>query len=159
MTACAGARNAAEKKNAPGDRSPGPATYPQVWRIEPIRSRDHTELMLGLETIDRPDGVREIIIDGRKPIAAKPFSVPADPSAACFMIALGLLGERSEIVLRDAAKLQQEAARALRRLERVTVAAKAWMRRVLKKSKPFMDSISQRPNAFGKWSSNLRVLI
>jgi len=69
--------------------------------IEPIRSRDHTELMLGLETIDRPDGVREVIIDGRKPIAAKPFKVPADPSAACFMIALGLLGERSEIVLRD----------------------------------------------------------
>ncbi len=69
--------------------------------IEPIRSRDHTELMLGLETIDRPDGVREIIIDGRKPIAAKPFAVPADPSAACFMIALGLLGQRSEIVIRN----------------------------------------------------------
>ncbi|NTU53100.1 MAG: 3-phosphoshikimate 1-carboxyvinyltransferase [Chlorobiaceae bacterium] len=69
--------------------------------IEPVRSRDHTELMLGLETIDRPDGVREIIIDGRRPLAARPFSVPADPSAACFMIALGLLGERSEIVLRD----------------------------------------------------------
>ena len=69
--------------------------------IEPIRSRDHTELMLGLETIDRPDGVREIIIDGRKPLAAKPFHVPADPSAACFMIALGLLGQRSEVVLRQ----------------------------------------------------------
>lgn len=69
--------------------------------IEPIRSRDHTELMLGLETIDRPDGVREIIIEGRRPLAAKPFEVPADPSAACFMIALGLLGERSEIVLRN----------------------------------------------------------
>lgn len=69
--------------------------------IEPIRSRDHTELMLGLETIDRPDGVREIIIDGRKPIAAKPFNVPSDPSAACFMIALGLLGRNSEIVLRN----------------------------------------------------------
>ncbi|HWR01785.1 MAG TPA: 3-phosphoshikimate 1-carboxyvinyltransferase [Chlorobaculum sp.] len=69
--------------------------------VEPIRSRDHTELMLGLETIDRPDGVREIIIDGRKPLAAKPFHVPADPSAACFMIALGLLGERSEVVLRQ----------------------------------------------------------
>ena len=69
--------------------------------IEPIRSRDHTELMLGLKTIDRPDGVREIIIDGRKPIAAKPFNVPSDPSAACFMIALGLLGRNSEIVLRN----------------------------------------------------------
>jgi 3-phosphoshikimate 1-carboxyvinyltransferase len=69
--------------------------------IEPIRSRDHTELMLGLETIDRPDGVREIIVDGRKPLAARPFHVPADPSAACFMIALGLLGDRSEVVLRQ----------------------------------------------------------
>jgi 3-phosphoshikimate 1-carboxyvinyltransferase len=69
--------------------------------IEPIRSRDHTELMLGLKTIDRPDGVREIVIDGRKPIAAKPFNVPSDPSAACFMIALGLLGRNSEIVLRN----------------------------------------------------------
>ncbi|NTV26711.1 MAG: 3-phosphoshikimate 1-carboxyvinyltransferase [Chlorobiaceae bacterium] len=69
--------------------------------IEPIRSRDHTELMLGLETIDRPDGVREIIVEGRRPIAAKPFNVPADPSAACFMIALGLLGDRSEIVIRN----------------------------------------------------------
>jgi 3-phosphoshikimate 1-carboxyvinyltransferase len=69
--------------------------------IEPIRSRDHTELMLGLETIDRPDGVREIIVEGRRPLAAKPFHVPADPSAACFMIALGLLGRNSEIVLRN----------------------------------------------------------
>lgn len=69
--------------------------------IEPIRSRDHTELMLGLETIDRPDGVREIIVEGRRPIAAKPFNVPADPSAACFMIALGLLGSHSEIVIRN----------------------------------------------------------
>lgn len=69
--------------------------------IEPVRSRDHTELMLGLETIDRPDGVREIIIEGRKPIQAKPFYVPADPSAACFMIALGLLARKAEIVLKD----------------------------------------------------------
>lgn len=69
--------------------------------IEPIRSRDHTELMLGLETVDRPDGVREIIIDGRRPLDAKPFKVPSDPSAACFMIALGLLGDRSEIVIRN----------------------------------------------------------
>ncbi len=69
--------------------------------IEPIRSRDHTELMLGLETVDRPDGVREIIVEGRRPLAAKPFHVPADPSAACFMIALGLLGRKSEIVLRN----------------------------------------------------------
>ena len=69
--------------------------------IEPVRSRDHTELMLGLETIDRPDGVREIIIPGRRPVVARPFNVPADPSAACFMIALGLLGRNSELVIRN----------------------------------------------------------
>jgi 3-phosphoshikimate 1-carboxyvinyltransferase len=68
--------------------------------IERIRSRDHTELMLGLETVDQSDGTREIIIEGRKPVPAKPFHVPADPSAACFMIALGLLASRSEIVLK-----------------------------------------------------------
>jgi len=69
--------------------------------IEPIRSRDHTELMLGLETIDRPDGGRVIVIPGRKTIAAKPFYIPADPSAACFLVALGLLGSNSEIIIRD----------------------------------------------------------
>jgi 3-phosphoshikimate 1-carboxyvinyltransferase len=69
--------------------------------IESIRSRDHTELMLGLRTVDLPGGEREIIVEGRKPIAAKPFYVPADPSAACFIIALGLLARQSEIVLRD----------------------------------------------------------
>lgn len=69
--------------------------------VEPVRSRDHTELMLGLECIDRPDGGREIVITGGKTISAKPFLVPADPSAACFFVALALLGRGSELLLRD----------------------------------------------------------
>ncbi|MBM3163300.1 MAG: 3-phosphoshikimate 1-carboxyvinyltransferase [Chlorobi bacterium] len=69
--------------------------------IESIRSRDHTELMLGLDTIDQPDGGRVILIPGRKSVPARPFHIPADPSAACFLVALGLLGGGSEIMIRD----------------------------------------------------------
>ncbi len=68
--------------------------------VEPLRSRDHTELMLGLETLD-VDGERHIVIPGRKTIPAKPFYIPADPSAACFIVALGLLASGSEILIRD----------------------------------------------------------
>lgn len=68
--------------------------------IEPLRSRDHTEVMLGLETFER-NGERVIVVPGRKSIAAKPFYIPADPSAACFIVALGLLAVSSEIMIRD----------------------------------------------------------
>ncbi|NMW20231.1 MAG: 3-phosphoshikimate 1-carboxyvinyltransferase [Chlorobiaceae bacterium] len=68
--------------------------------IEPVRSRDHTEVMLGLETFEQ-DGERIIVVPGRKGIAAKPFYIPADPSAACFIVALGLLARGSEIIIRD----------------------------------------------------------
>ena len=69
--------------------------------IETLPSRNHTELMLGLQVEDLPDGRRAILIPGRRTIPAKPFLVPADPSAACFIIALGLLCRDSEILLRD----------------------------------------------------------
>jgi len=68
--------------------------------IEPVRSRDHTEVMLGLEVIEQ-NGERVIVVPGRKSIAAKPFFIPADPSAACFIVALGLLARGSEIIIRD----------------------------------------------------------
>jgi len=68
--------------------------------IESVRSRDHTEVMLGLETIERR-GERIIVVQGRKPLEAKPFFIPADPSAACFIVALGLLAPGSELVIRD----------------------------------------------------------
>ncbi len=68
--------------------------------IESVRSRDHTEVMLGLETIECK-GERIIVVPGRKRIEAKPFFIPADPSAACFIVALGLLAPGSEIIIRD----------------------------------------------------------
>ncbi|MEI7695642.1 MAG: 3-phosphoshikimate 1-carboxyvinyltransferase [Chlorobium sp.] len=68
--------------------------------IESVRSRDHTEVMLGLETFERR-GERVIVVPGRKRIEAKPFFVPADPSAACFIVALALLAPGSEIIIRD----------------------------------------------------------
>lgn len=68
--------------------------------IEPVRSRDHTELMLGLKSIEC-NGERVIVVPGRKALAAKPFFIPADPSAACFIVALGLLARGSEIIIRD----------------------------------------------------------
>ena len=68
--------------------------------IEPVRSRDHTEVMLGLKSIES-NGERVIIVPGRKALAAKPFFIPADPSAACFIVALGLLARGSEIIIRD----------------------------------------------------------
>jgi 3-phosphoshikimate 1-carboxyvinyltransferase len=68
--------------------------------IEPVRSRDHTEVMLGLESFEQ-DGERVIVVPGRKAVAAKSFYIPADPSAACFIVALGLLARGSEIMIRD----------------------------------------------------------
>ncbi len=68
--------------------------------IETVRSRDHTEVMLGLETVEQ-EGERVIVVPGRTCIAAKPFYIPADPSAACFIVALGLLARGSEILIRD----------------------------------------------------------
>lgn len=69
--------------------------------IEPIETRNHTELMLGLKPEVFENGARKIVIDGPKTIPAKPFSVPADPSAACFIVALGLLDKNSDIRLVD----------------------------------------------------------
>ncbi|NHQ59347.1 3-phosphoshikimate 1-carboxyvinyltransferase [Chlorobium sp. BLA1] len=68
--------------------------------IEQVRSRDHTEVMLGLESFEQ-NGERVIVVPGRKQIEAKPFYIPADPSAACFIVALGLLARGSEIMIRD----------------------------------------------------------
>ncbi len=69
--------------------------------IETLPSRNHTELMLDLKTEKLPDGRSAVIIPGRKSLAARPFHVPGDPSAACFIISLGLLVPGSEILLRD----------------------------------------------------------
>ncbi len=69
--------------------------------IESLPSRNHTELMLGLDVEKLPDGRNSVIVPGPMTVSARPFHVPADPSAACFIIALGLLNPGSEILLRD----------------------------------------------------------
>ena len=69
--------------------------------IESLPSRNHTELMLGLDVQELPDSKRSIVVPGRRPIIARPFLVPGDPSSACFIIALGLMNRGSEIMLRD----------------------------------------------------------
>jgi len=69
--------------------------------IEPIQTRNHTELMLGLEPELQADGSRKIVIEGQNTIQAKPFIVPADPSGACFLISLGLLSGKSDICLKN----------------------------------------------------------
>lgn len=69
--------------------------------VESLPSRNHTELMLGLQVESLPDGRWSIVVPGRMAVPAKPFHIPGDPSAACFIIALGLLSPGSEILLRD----------------------------------------------------------
>ncbi|UZJ38002.1 3-phosphoshikimate 1-carboxyvinyltransferase [Prosthecochloris sp. SCSIO W1103] len=69
--------------------------------VENLCSRNHTEVMLGLQVKKLSEDKKEIIVPGRTSVAAKPFHIPGDPSAACFIIALGLLSPGSEILLRD----------------------------------------------------------
>ena len=69
--------------------------------VETLPSRNHTELMLGLQVEERSDGRRSVIVPGRIGVPAKPFHIPGDPSAACFIMALGLLSPGAELLLRD----------------------------------------------------------
>ncbi len=69
--------------------------------IEPARSRNHTELMLGLETETLSDGRYKVKIKGEMEPLAQDYVIPADPSAACFIIAFALLASRSELVLKN----------------------------------------------------------
>ncbi len=68
---------------------------------EPIRTRNHTETMLGLLTPHSPKKPDKITIHGLKPIEAKSFFVPSDPSAACFLVALAVLSQSPELVLKN----------------------------------------------------------
>ncbi|MCS7012398.1 MAG: 3-phosphoshikimate 1-carboxyvinyltransferase [Chloroherpetonaceae bacterium] len=67
--------------------------------IEPACSRDHTERMLGLERECLPNGYYRTRVSGIATLPARHFVIPADPSAAAFLIALALLADRSELVL------------------------------------------------------------
>ncbi|MFN3345678.1 MAG: 3-phosphoshikimate 1-carboxyvinyltransferase, partial [Chloroherpetonaceae bacterium] len=68
---------------------------------ETIQTRNHTETMLGLIKPDSPEKPHKIKVRGLNPIEAKSFFVPADASAACFLVALALLSKSPELVLKN----------------------------------------------------------
>ncbi len=68
---------------------------------EPYLSRNHTELMLKDMGADiRADGLQVICRPGN-PLYGKDRRIPGDISSAAFFIALGVILEDSEIILRD----------------------------------------------------------
>ena len=68
--------------------------------IETDASRDHTERMLGLPTVDLGDG-RTISIEGGRRIPARTWSIPSDFSAAAFFLVAGSIVPNSEIRLKS----------------------------------------------------------
>lgn len=66
---------------------------------EPIRSRDHTERMLGLRTSADNGGIIEVSPDTR--IEGKKFFVPGDISAAAFLVSAAMLVRNSELKILD----------------------------------------------------------
>ena len=74
--------------------------------IEPLASRDHSELMLdylGADIrvdVDRDSGVRRISVR-RRPFAAKDIDIPGDISSAAFFIAAGVLAANGTVEVTD----------------------------------------------------------
>jgi 3-phosphoshikimate 1-carboxyvinyltransferase len=74
--------------------------------IEPVPTRDHTELMLAafgaaIEVSAGEDGGRVIALDGRVDLKPQAITVPGDPSSAAFAIVAALIVEGSEIVVEN----------------------------------------------------------
>lgn len=77
----------------------------QTSVIEPIPTRDHTELMLrylgaGICAEDSSEG-RLITVEGQQEFSGKPINVPGDPSSAAFPVAAALMVPGSEIIVRN----------------------------------------------------------
>ncbi|NNF04534.1 MAG: 3-phosphoshikimate 1-carboxyvinyltransferase [Rhodothermales bacterium] len=68
--------------------------------IESIPSRDHTERMLSLPTIDFGDG-RTISSEGGRRIDPRIWSIPADFSAAAFFLVAGSIVPNSELTMKN----------------------------------------------------------
>lgn len=68
--------------------------------IEPIPTRNHTEKMLNLKTINNSEGTKIFVSKNNYP---KPFefNVPSDISSAAFFIVLALLTKNSGIVIKS----------------------------------------------------------
>jgi 3-phosphoshikimate 1-carboxyvinyltransferase len=74
--------------------------------IEPVPTRNHTELMLAafgaaIETRSGEDGGRVIALDGRIDLRPQEIVVPGDPSAAAFAVVAALIVEGSDIVVEN----------------------------------------------------------
>lgn len=74
--------------------------------IEPIATRDHTELMLtgfgaDINVIVNEFGAREIAIKGQPELKPMDIEVPGDPSSAAFLIVAALIVPDSEITIRN----------------------------------------------------------
>jgi 3-phosphoshikimate 1-carboxyvinyltransferase len=67
--------------------------------LERVRSRDHTERMLGLRSSSDNNGVIEVSPDIR--IENKRFFIPGDISAAAFLLSAAMLVEHSELKILD----------------------------------------------------------
>ncbi len=68
--------------------------------IEPVRSRNHTEVMLGLKVEKREEG-NFIFVNKNFYPEAKNYFVPSDISTTAFFIALALLSKNSEIKIKN----------------------------------------------------------
>ncbi|MFA7419096.1 MAG: 3-phosphoshikimate 1-carboxyvinyltransferase [Melioribacteraceae bacterium] len=68
--------------------------------IEPVATRNHTELMLGLKTAETERGMKIYASNKNYPKPAD-ITVPADISSAAFFIVAALLMKDSELVLRN----------------------------------------------------------
>lgn len=68
--------------------------------IETSRSRDHTERMLGLSTVDLGEG-RTISIEGGRRVEPRMWSIPADFSAAAFFLVAGSIVPNSELTMKS----------------------------------------------------------
>ncbi len=74
--------------------------------IEPVPTRDHTELMLAafgaaIETSPGEDGGRVITLEGRIDLKPQTITVPGDPSSAAFAIVAALIVEGSDVVIEN----------------------------------------------------------
>lgn len=68
--------------------------------IEPVATRNHTELMLGLP-VEQVDGKNIITVSNKFYPEPKEYIVPSDISTAAFFMVFGLLAPDSQIILRN----------------------------------------------------------
>ncbi len=79
--------------------------YGKSTIIEPVLTRDHTEIMmeyLGFEIeVEMIEGKKHISLNAQEDLPAKDITVSGDPSSATFLAALALLSKDSQITLKN----------------------------------------------------------